>query len=449
MSRSKLREKMLMLARASPERARRLIASLTPADALAIDADFEAWANDSQCEPPAIGWRTWLMMAGRGFGKTRAGAEWITRLATQRGRPVRIALVGATIDEVRKVMVEGESGLLAVGARYRKPPRWEPSLRQLRWPGGSIADAYSGESPDGLRGPQHHFAWCDELAKWARAEETWTNLQLGLRAGARPRALITTTPRPLPFLKRIEAGRWTVTTRGRTDENVNLSESFLSVMAETYGGTRLGRQELGGELIEEVEGALWTRALIERCRTDPPPNPLPQAGGGTLRRVVVGVDPAASAKGDACGIVVCGLGADGRLLVLDDRSAGGLSPEGWARAVVTAAQDWGAERVVAETNQGGEMVAATLRSVDAALPVKAVRARYGKAQRAEPVAALFEAGKAGFAGAFPELEDELCGLLRGGGYDGPGGSPDRADAMVWAMTELMPGGERMPRVRGL
>ena len=256
---------------------------------------------------------------------------------------------------------------------------------------------------------------------------------LTLRTGARARRLI------------VEAK----TTRGRTADNRHLPPDFVAAVTARYGGTRLGRQELDGELIEEVEGALWTRALIERCRAGQPLNPLPQARGEALRRVVVGVDPPASAGGDACGIVVCGAAADGMLLVLDDRSVCGLGPDGWARAVVAAAQDWGAERVIAETNQGGEMVAAMLRGVDAALPVRSVKARYGKAQRAEPVAALFEAGKAGFAGAFPELEDELCGLLRGGGYDGPGRSPDRADAMVWAMTELMPGTSGAPRVRGL
>ena len=438
-----IEEATRQLAMLSAEERLRLIGLLSPIDRLLWDAAFEAWVHDGQKAPTDEGWRTWLMLAGRGYGKTRAGAQWITALATQRKRPVRIALVGATIEDARKVMVEGPSGLLAVGRGQRRPV-WEPSLSRLRWRGGSVAELFSGENPDGLRGPQHHFAWCDELAKWAHPEETWNNLQLGLRAGTRPRALVTTTPRPIALLKRLEADtKWTIVTRGRTDQNINLPESFSAMMAETYGGTRLGRQELNGELIEDLEGALWTRDLIERCRM--------MRGTVTsdcsLRRVVVGVDPPASAAGDACGIVVCGLGADGIGYVLADASVRGLAPEGWARAVAAAAEAWEADRVVVETNQGGEMVESVLRSVDSALPVRPVRARYGKARRAEPVSALFAAGRARFAGAFPELEDELCGLLAGGGYEGPGRSPDRGDAMVWALAELLCAKEKAaPRI---
>jgi phage terminase large subunit-like protein len=437
MNRHALAEQIRLLSGKSPEVVRRLLAGMTPADVLRTDADFESWADDGQHPPAGEGWRTWLMMAGRGYGKTRAGAEWITRLATGR-KGSAIALVGATIDDVRKVMIEGESGLIAVGARYGRRPKWEPSLGRLSWRGGSTAHCYSAETPDGLRGPQHHFAWCDELAKWARPEATWDNLQFGLRAGPRPRALVTTTPRPIPLLTRIRAERRTITTTGRTSDNLTLSPDFVALMLETYGGTRLGRQELDGELFEEVEGALWTRALIEKRRARAP---------DTFRRVLVGVDPPAGAG--TCGIVVCGLGTDGIGYVLDDRSVGGRSPEGWARAVVDAAAAWGAERVVAETNQGGAMVESILKGVDAALPVRPVTARYGKAQRADPVALLFERGKAMFAGAFPELEDELCGLIAGSGYDGLGRSPDRADAMVWAMAELTGGTVWEPRVRGL
>ena len=416
------------LARRDHETTVRLLARMSPADLLEFDACFEAWAHEGQLEPQSEGWRTWLIMAGRGYGKTRAGAEWITRLATQRRRPVRIALVGATIEEARKVMVEGESGLLAVGERLRLRPSWEPSLGRLRWRGGSVAELFSGENPDGLRGPQHHYAWCDELAKWARPEDTWANLQFGLRAGTRPRALVTTTPRPIPLLKRLIADARTVVTRGRTRDNAVLEEPAVAAMIETYGGTRLGRQELDGELIEDLEGALWTRELVEQCRARAP---------AQLRRVVVGVDPPASAAGDACGIVMCGLDDEGIGYVLADASVRGLAPEGWARGVAAAAEAWQADRVVVETNQGGEMVESVLRSVDAALPVRAVRARFGKGRRAEPVSALFARGRAKFAGTFPELEDELCGLTAGGGYEGPGRSPDRADAMVWAMAELL------------
>ena len=441
------------------EKARRL-ASMSYADLLKFDADFELWAHRGQLPPAGEGWRTWLMRAGRGYGKTRAGAEWITRLATQKGRRVRIALVGATEDEVRQVMIEGESGLLAVGANRGRAPRWEPSLKRLTWPGGSRAFVYSGDNPDGLRGPAHHYAWCDELAKWRRGNETWDNLQLTLRCGERPRALVTTTPRPIPLLNRIEGEKRTVTTRGRTADNPHLADGFVQAMVDAYGGTRLGRQELDGEIVEDVEGALWTRGLIERCRVEGPVFPGESRGpdsgadwapafAGELKRVVIGVDPPASAAG-TCGIVACGLGADGLGYVLGDHSVSGVSPEGWARAVAYAAELHGADRVVAESNQGGAMVESVLRSADMSLPVKAAHARLGKGRRAEPVAILFEKGKARFAGAFPELEDQLCGLTLGGGYEGPGRSPDRADAMVWAMAELMLAPVRAePRIRVL
>ena len=433
-----LRQLRLFLSLSDEERAERL-SRMTYADLLKFDADFELWAHRGQLPPAGEGWRTWLMRAGRGYGKTRAGAEWITRLATQRGRPVRIALVGATEDDVRKVMIEGESGLRAVGRIRGCEPRWEPSLKQLTWKGGSQAFVYSGDNPDGLRGPAHHYAWCDELAKWRQGQETWDNLQLTLRCGERPRALVTTTPRPIALLKRIELQAGTVTTRGRTSDNPHLSEGFVQAMVESYGGTRLGRQELDGEMMEDVEGALWTRELIERCRSAPAP-------AGELRRVVVGVDPPASAAG-TCGIVACGVAADGTGYVLGDHSVSGLSPEGWAGAVARAAALHGADRVIAETNQGGAMVGTVLRSAEVALPVRSVHARLGKARRAEPVAILFENGRARLAGRFPELEDELCGLTLGGRYEGPGLSPDRADAMVWAMAELMLAPRGEPSVR--
>ena len=428
----------------------RILCSMTPADLLLLDADFEAWRSEAQVPPKSEGWRTWMMRAGRGFGKTRAGAEWIHRLAMGT-RGLRIALVGATPDEVRRVMIEGESGLLRVARKV--PVRWDPSLGRLTWPNGSQPFVYSGADPDGLRGPAHHFAWCDELAKWDRADETWDNLQMTMRAGARPRTLVTTTPRPIAILKRIEAEPGTVVTTGRTDENTHLPPEFVAAMVETYGGTRLGRQELDGEILGDVEGALWKRTLIEEariCAADRPhPNPSPE-GEGLYQRVVVGVDPPASANGDACGIVAVGLGEDGVGYVLGDHSVKGQTPEGWAAAVAYAAELHGAERVVAESNQGGEMVESVLRSADCALPVRPVHARFGKSQRAEPVAILFEKGKAKFAGRFPELEDELAGMKIGGGYEGPGRSPDRADAMVWAFTELMLGKVATePRVRSL
>ena len=377
-------------------------------------------------------WRTWVLMAGRGFGKTRAGAEWVSALA--RAEPkARIALVGASAEDAARVMVEGVSGLLAV-ARLGEAPVWLRGEGQLVFASGARAFVYSGANPDGLRGPEHHYAWCDELAKWARPDAAWDNLRMGLRLGARPRALVTTTPRPVAALRAILAHPGTAVTRGRTaDNDAHLGGGFVADMVETYGGTRIGRQELDGELLEDVAGALWPRDLIEASRRSG------AVAREELRRVVVGVDPPGSVDGDACGIVVCGEDEAKRLFVLADCSVAGVRPEGWARAVAAAAREWQADRVVAEKNNGGEMVGSVLRSVDERMPVRLVAAVRGKASRAAPVAARFEAGKAFLAGRFPALEDEMAGLSWGGDYEGPGRSPDRLDAMVWAMTALLEG----------
>lgn len=427
------------LARGDLELAFGMITRLTPHDRMQFDARFEAWASEGQKAPGEDDWRTWLMCAGRGFGKTRAGAEWVHRLAL--GRRCRIALVGATIDEARRVMVEGESGILAVAANDRRTLKWEPSQRKLTWPNGSSATLFSGEDGDGLRGPEHDFAWCDELAKWHDPEGTWDNLQMGLRRGSRPRALVTTTPKPMPLLTRLRDDPQTVESGGRSDENVSLPGRFLTVMKATYGGTRLGRQELDGELLDEAEGSLWPRTRIEHCRVTVGRLPV-------MDRVVVGVDPpaGAGAGSDACGIVVAGRSGD-NFYVLADASIQGASPENWAAAVRAATATWRADRIVAEANNGGAMVASVMRAagIEPGL-VKLVHASKGKVARAEPVAVRFEAGAAWFAGAFPALEDELSGLQMGGGYEGPTRSPDRADAMVWAMTELSESGGRGPRV---
>jgi phage terminase large subunit-like protein len=397
-----------------------------------------AWqAHGGQKEPDGD-WRCWLLMAGRGFGKTLAGAHWV--LARMREVPgARIALVGATREEAAKVMVEGPSGLLAV-ARHDEAPVWHPTLGTLRFPNGAEAFTYSGARGDKLRGPEHHFAWCDELAKWGQADDTWDNLQMGLRLGKRPRLIATTTPKAVSILRRIRALEGVVETRGRTAENVHSADAFRAWAAATYGGTRLGRQELDGVLFEEVAGALWSRDVLEKARLD---GLLPR-----LERVVVGVDPPASAQGDACGILVCAMGADEIAYVLADCTVAGLRPEGWARAVARAAEAWGAGRVVAEKNQGGDMVESVLKGVDAGLPVQLVTATGPKARRAEPVALAFETGKAKLAGRFPELEDELAGLTAGRGYEGPSRSPDRADAMVHAMSALLRPAP-MPRIRAL
>ena len=391
--------------------------------------------------PPEGDWLVWLVMGGRGFGKTRAGAEWVRSIA-EGDSFARIALVGASLGEVRSVMVEGESGIIACSPPDARPV-FEPSLNRLRWPGGAQAFCYSAAEPEALRGPQHSHAWCDEIGKWPAAHERatrcWDNMLLGLRLGSDQRIVATTTPRNTALVRRLFASKDTVVTGGATRANrANLPASFLVTMEREFGQSLLGRQELGGELIEEIDGALWSRALLERCREEP--------GKTDHARIVVAVDPPASATGDACGIVVAALGQDGVGRVLADCSVAKASPERWARAVAECAAVWGADRVVAEANQGGAMVASVLRAADIALPLKLVHATRGKAARAEPVAALYEAGRVRHCGVFAQLEDQLCGLMAGGSYEGPGRSPDRADALVWALSELMLGKSGVPRI---
>jgi phage terminase large subunit-like protein len=425
-----------------------------PAPALRGIAEEWWWQAHHGQREPAGDWRIWLLMAGRGFGKTRMGAEWVW--ARARETPdAEIALVGGTIAEVGRVMARA----LGAAARTGETPLWVPSRGVFEFPSGAKAYAYSAERPEALRGPEHHFAWCDELAKWRHADKAWDNLMLGLRGGEHPRVLVTTTPQPVPLLTRIRALERLAETDGRSGQNRHLPAEHLAAMMAAYGGTRLGRQELDGELIEDVEGALWTREAMEAWRVPPL---VPGEGRGPdsdagwapafarerFRRIVVGVDPPASAAG-VCGISVCGLGADGVFYALADKSGGGLSPDGWARKVAKAAETWGADRVVAEANQGGDMVKAVLKAVAPGLPLRLVHASRGKVTRAEPVAALFETGEARLAGRFAALEDELAGMVTGGGYVGPGASPDRADAMVWAMTELMARADVGPRVRRL
>lgn len=403
----------------------REILTLPPEHRAAVLRDFAVWAEPGQL-PPHDDWAVWLMRAGRGFGKTRAGAEWVVQVA--RGDPeARIALVGGTMADVERVMIGGESGLLAC-ARSADGAVWKRSEQAVHFASGAVAYGYSAEAPEGLRGPQHHAAWCDELGKWRNGDVAWDNLVMGMRLGERPRLVVTTTPRPTVLMRRVMALPQLVETHGTTRDNPYLPDSYRAMMEASYAGTRLGRQELDGEMVEEVEGALWSRALLDRQRVQGMPE---------LVRVVVGVDPPAGIGGDACGIVAVGLGRDGHGYVLADASVLGASPDGWARAVAACAERVGADRVVAEANQGGAMVESVLRACEATLPVKLVHARHGKAARAEPVAALFEAGRAFHVGALDALEDELCGLLAAGGYAGPGRSPDRADAMVWAMTEVM------------
>jgi len=423
------------LLRLPHDEAIRYIAGLQEA-ALNMSMCWPFWQRADQREPPAP-WRIWLVLAGRGYGKTRMGAEWVHERA-QKFAGSRIALVGSNIGEARAVMIEGDSGLLSLHGAYALD--WQPSLKRINWPNGSQATLFSAAEAEGLRGPQHHFAWADEIAKWTGGDTAWNNLRMGLRLGDKPQIIATTTPRPVALIRRLIGEEGVIVTRGRTGDNrANLAPDFLSAMRSLYAGTRLGRQELEGELIEELQGALWSRAMIEQARVKAPPD---------MRRIVVGVDPPISTGGDACGIVIAAVGADEKAYILADCSVESASPETWARAVSDAADIWQADRVVAEANQGGAMVESTLRAANVALPVKLVYASRGKSARAEPVAALFEAGRAKFAGAYPALEDQLCGMIAGGGYEGPGRSPDRADAAVWALTELMLGKTgTKPRVR--
>jgi len=411
------------------------LSGLTDAERAALKRHWPFWAREEQLAPSGD-WRVWLICAGRGFGKTRAGAEWVCDIARHEPQ-ARIALVGSSLGEARAVMVEGESGILACSPPDRRP-LFEPSLKRLTWPNGASAHLFSAAEPESLRGAQHSHGWCDEIAKWdnsaGRAMAAWDNLQMGLRLGDRPRLLATTTPRVVPLVRRLmgEEAADVVVTRGSTfDNGAHLPPRFLQAMRRTYGRTALGRQELNGELLEETDGALWSRALLEQCREVLSVDPM--------ARVVVGVDPPASAHGDECGIVVAGITEAGEAKVLADASLARPSPERWARAVAATALAWKADRVVAEANLGGAMVESVLRAADCQMPIRLVHASRGKVARAEPVAALYEAGRVRHVGQFARLEDQLCGLMAGGDYCGPGRSPDRADAMVWALTELMLG----------
>jgi phage terminase large subunit-like protein len=414
-----------------------------------ILAYWPLWARPDQLPPQATAdgapWRVWLYMGGRGAGKTRAGAEWVRAKALARP-PLgeigarRIALVGETIAEVRRVMIEGVSGLLSVhGARER--PRFEPSKGQLVWSSGAIAQMFSAEDPDSLRGPQFDAAWCDEVAKWRHPQKTWDMLQFALRLGSHPQMVATTTPRPIPLIKKLLFDAGTVVTRAATAANAeNLAPSFVEEMTRRYAGSALGRQELLGELVDDTSGALWRRDWIEAHRV---------ANAPELSAIVVAVDPpvTATAASDACGIVVAGLGPDGRAYVVDDRTLQGREPLTWARAAVAAYADYLADRVVAEVNQGGDLVVTVLRQIDPNVAVRCVRATRGKWLRAEPIAALYAEGRVAHVGAFDALEDQMCAF----GSDGlaKGKSPDRLDALVWALTDLMIGAAGRPGIRRL
>ncbi|MFY0648073.1 MAG: DNA-packaging protein [Sulfitobacter geojensis] len=410
---------------------------LEEAELLALPYLFEFWAMDHQL-PPEGAWRTWVVMGGRGAGKTRAGAEWV-RSVVEGARPFdegacrRVALVGETIEQVREVMIFGDSGILACSPEDRRPD-WEAGRKRLVWPNGAVATVHTAHDPEGLRGPQFDAAWVDELAKWKRGQEAWDQLQFALRLGDDPRVCVTTTPRNVDVLKRLLASPSTVQTHAPTEANAaNLASSFLDEVKARYKGTRLGRQELDGVLLADAEGALWTSAALEEQRIEEAP---------AFDRIVVGLDPAASAGmgADECGIVVVGAVTQGpvqdwRAVVLADCTIQGATPSGWAKAAIAAMEQFGADKLVAEVNQGGAMVGEVLRQIDPLVPLKSVHASRGKVARAEPVAALYEQGRVSHVRGLDALEDQMC-RMTAHGFEG-GGSPDRVDALVWALHELM------------
>jgi len=413
---------------------------------LQFTTDFISLAHRHQEPPPFANsgrpWTTWLVLGGRGAGKTRLGAEWV-RAAVHGTCPyadrccLNIALVGETEHDVREVMIEGPAGILRVSPRHERP-QWTPTRRRLEWPNGAVGLAFSAEDPEQLRGPQFDAAWCDELAKWRHVDATFDMLQFGLRLGLRPRQLITTTPRPIALIKRLLADPRAAVTRASTHANAaHLSPAFLDEVLARYSGTRLGRQEIDGEIIEDRADALWTRDLIEAARVPKAP---------PLLRLVIGVDPPGSARpgADACGIVAAGVAENGTIYVLTDATVHQLAPHGWANAVVALFGRLRADLVVAEGNQGGDMVRAVLQQIDPAIPVRIVHATRGKWLRAEPVATRYQQGTVKHVDPPLEaLEDQMCDF----GITGlsSGASPDRLDALVWAVTDLMKRGTG-PRV---
>lgn len=414
-----------MLALPAAERAA-AIRTTTASERLHLIYGWHILAHDYQ-RPPGGDWTAWILLGGRGAGKTRAGAEWVLECVAYR-QAKRIALIGETFADAREVMVGGPCGLLKIPLYDSEIPKYVKTERKLIWPNGAEAFCFSADDPDSLRGHAFDLAWCDEFAKWRYAQETFDNLQFALREGPRPRQLITTTPRNRPELRALLDMRGVAVTRARSEDNrENLSPAFFDSIVARYKGTRLGRQELDGEVLEDAAGALWTRDLIEKNRVRAAPE---------MTRIVVAVDPPVTTgpRADACGIVAAGQGVDGVCYVLEDRSVQGLTPEGWAKRALALYRSLKADCLVVETNQGGDLVRSVMAQVDAGVPVRNVHATRGKRLRAEPVAMLYEQGRAKHVGAFPELEDEMTSY----GAEGPAGrSPDRLDALVWAVTELM------------
>lgn len=423
--------------------------SLDEHDLSALLYLFEFWAHPHQF-PPKGDWRSWVICGGRGAGKTRAGAEWVRSLVEgdmplDPGRACRVALVGETFDQVRDVMIFGSGGIMACSPPDRRPV-WQATRRQLVWPNGAVAEAHSASSPEHLRGPQFDAAWLDELAKWKKATEAYDQLQFALRLGELPQQVITTTPRNTKMFRNVLDASSSVVTQAPTEANrANLAGSFLQEVRRRYGSTRLGRQELDGILVRDLDGALWTAEMLDGIHIHERPE---------FERIVVAVDPAVSSgkSSDACGIVVAGLvreGEDWHAVVLEDATVQGATPNAWAQAVVAAYERHGADRVVAEVNQGGDLVETLIHQCDPLVPYRSVRATRGKIARAEPIAALYEQGRVRHFGGFGPLEEQMCQMTTTG-FQGEG-SPDRVDALVWALTELSngAGGHEKARIRSL
>ena len=395
-----------------------------------IERDWSGWRSPAQTLPKGD-WTTWLFLGGRGAGKTRAGAEWLTRRAV---KGARLALIGPTLHDVREVMIEGPSGLKAVAAPGDRPV-YQSSRRLLEWPNGARAFAFSAEDPESLRGPQFHAAWADEFCAWRKSGEVLAMVRLGLRLGDDPRLMVTTTPKPSTALKVLIAEPGTKVTRAGTAANaVNLSKGFLSSLRDHYGQTRLEAQEIEGRILDDA-GGLWSLETLNQSRGAAPEQ---------FDKVVIGVDPPATSHGDACGIVVVGRSGE-TAYVLADLSVKQASPLKWAEAVAAAGRDFCADRVIVETNQGGEMVGQMLKFAGCAAAVTPVFARTSKTARAEPVALLYEKGRVIHCGSFYALEEEMMAL----GSGNAGSSPDRADALVWAVSHLMQSHGDGPRLRRL
>ncbi len=419
-----------------------LIDGLSPNAQAALPYLFEVWGLGGHQLPPRQDWSTWLILGGRGAGKTRAGAEWLrtqvegaTPLSP--GRRRKICLIAETIDQAVEVMIRGESGLLACSPADRTP-RYIASRKTLVWPNGAEAQVFSASNPESLRGPQFDCAWADELGKWKKAKAAWDMLQMGLRLGDHPQTVVTTTPRANPVLEALLEAENCVATSAPTSANrANLADGFLESVERQYGGTSLGKQELEGEFVFDRPGALWTRRMIDAARVRTAPE---------MKRIVVAVDPPSitGATADECGIIVMGLGLDGAAYVLADRTSQGETPARWAARAVAAYDEFQADRIVAEINQGGDLVEGTIRQVAPEASYRAVRATRGKATRAEPVSALYEQGKIRHFGVFSDLEDQMCAF---GADVSSKGSPDRVDALVWAATDLMLSPTQSPRVR--